>query len=199
MHSKTLWFHYLDTQVRSLPPGRPPAYFWTWSTASTNNLVFSGAHSDITSSDPRVTFIPAELLSNTITSHGLSFLTCSLRSNTTPLLLLFSFIFAETLKESLVVKTQTEEDKLLQSEQESIKMNTAWAYATYILPYPYPYSFETWRWSHIYSRWCVLDPGDILKWGICPVAWSAIWMRMDREKMLMHFMMRKEDDTFDLP
>lgn len=35
--------------------------------------------------------------------------------------------------------------------------------------------------------------------GICPVAWSAIWMRRDREKMLMHFMMRKEDDTFDLP
>lgn len=27
----------------------------------------------------------------------------------------------------------------------------------------------------------------------------AIWIRQDREKMLMHFMMRKEDDTFDLP
>lgn len=145
--------------------------------------------------DPRVTFIPAELLSNTVTSNGLSFMTCSLRSNKLPSFVVL-FHFAETLKESLVVKTQSEEGKLLQLEQESIKLNTAWAYATYILPYPYPYSFEIWRWSHIYSRWCVLD---ILKWGICPVAWSAIWMRMDREKMLMHFMMRKEDDTFDLP
>lgn len=43
-----------------------------------------------------------------------------------------------------------------------------------------------------------LDPTDIFKWGICPVAWSAIWIRWDKEKMLMHFMMRKEDDTFDL-
>lgn len=45
-----------------------------------------------------------------------------------------------------------------------------------------------------------VHPGDILKQGgICPVACSAIWMRADREAMLMHFMMRKEDDTFDPP
>lgn len=57
-----------------------------------------------------------DLLSNTITSNGLSFMTCNLKSDT-------CFYFAKTLNEWKVeyLKTQTEEGKLLQLDQESIK------------------------------------------------------------------------------